>query len=84
MGHDQKSRGGGGGGHSGLNRYTHFQTAPGSGSGERQNLGAVNLKLLGQKKGGGQLKTKNIIIGAEAYMLCLYSLYLMKYMAFLV
>ena len=37
--------------------------------------------LFGEKKGGGQLQTKNII-GALAYNLCLYSLSLIRYIAF--
>ena len=54
---------------------THCQTAAQSGSSERQSSGAVN-SFWGEKKGGGggQLQTKNII-GALAYILCLYSLY---------
>ena len=36
---------------------THCQTAARSGSGERQNIGAVNS--FEGKKGGGQLQTKN-------------------------
>ena len=37
---------------------THCQTAVQSGSGERQNLGAVT-SFLGQKKGDDQLQTEN-------------------------
>ena len=49
----------GGGGHSGLNRYTHCQMAVKSET--------VNAKIQGRstpfraKKGGGQLQTRNII-----------------------
>ena len=52
------------------------------GIGERQNSGAVN-SFWGEKKGGGQVKTKNIM-GALAYNLCLYSLYFIRYMAFFI
>ena len=38
---------------------------------------------FGQKKGGGQLQTKNII-GTLAYNLCLYSLYFIRYMGFFI
>ena len=50
---------------------------------------AVNAKIqgwstpFGGKKGGGQLQTKNII-GALAYNVCLYSLYLIRYTAFFI
>ena len=60
---------------------THCQTATWSGSGERQNSGAVNS--FWDKKGGRSTQTMNII-GALAYNLCLYSLYFIRYMAFFI
>ena len=71
----------GGGGGTQVRIGTHCQTDTRSGSGERQNLGAVNS--FWGKKGGGQLQTKNII-GSLAYNLCLYSLYFIRYMAFFI
>ena len=66
--------GGGGRGRSGL-MGTHCQTAAPKFRGSQL--------LLGQKRGGSQLQSKNII-GTLAYMVCLYSLYFMKYMTFLI
>ena len=50
---------------------THCQTVTRGGGSERQNLGVVNF--FGDKKGGSQLQTKNMI-GTVDYKL-LYSLY---------
>ena len=54
---------------------THCQTAARSGGGERQNLGA--------KKGGGQLQTESLIRVLTCKM-CLFSLYFVIYMVFIV
>ena len=61
---------------------THCHTAARSGSGDHQNLGAVNS--FGAKKGGGQLQTTKNITGALAYDLSLYSLYFIRYMGFFI
>ena len=66
--------------HLGLNGYP-LQTAAQSGNGDRQNLGAVNS--FWGKEGGCQLQTKNII-GGLAYSSCLYSLNVIRYMAYFV
>ena len=60
---------------------THCQTAARSGGGERQNLGAVNP--LEGKKGGGQLETESLIRVVTCKM-CLFSLYFVIYMVFIV
>ena len=60
---------------------THCQPAAWTGSGEHQNLVAVNS--FGGKIGGRLTSNKNII-GALAYNLCLYSLYFISYMAFFI
>ena len=49
---------------------THCQTAALSGSGERQNIGAVNF--FEGKKGDGQFQTKHLI-RASACKMCLFS-----------
>ena len=56
---------------------THCQTAKQSGSGERQNIVAIDS--FEGKKGGGLLQTKNQI-GVVTSKVCLFSLYFMKYM----
>ena len=62
---------------------THCQTAARSGSGERQNIGAVN-SFQGKKKGGGgsQLQTTNQIRVVTCKM-CLFVLYFVNYMIFM-
>ena len=59
---------------------THCQMAAWSGSGERQNIGAVNS--FESKKGGSQLQTKRHI-GIVACKMCLFSLYFVIYMMFI-
>ena len=59
---------------------THCQTAARSGSGECQNIGAVN-PFEGQK-GGGQLQTKHLI-RVVACKMYLFTLYFVKYMMFI-
>ena len=59
---------------------SHCQTAAQSGSGECQNIGAVNT--FQGKKGGGQLQTKNQIRVVTCKM-CLFVLYFVNYMIFI-
>ena len=61
---------------------THCQTAPRSGGSERQNLGAVN-PFEGKKKGDSQLQTESLIRVVTCTM-CLFSLYFVVYMVFIV
>ena len=70
---------------------TRCQTGAWSGSGEGQNVVAVNPFWDKKKGGGGAVNFKVIIgilayniIGTLAYKLCLYFLYFMKYMTFLI
>ena len=59
----------------------HCQTATQSGSGECQNIGAVNL-FQRKKRGGGLLQTKNQIRVVTCKM-CLFVLYFLNYMIFM-
>ena len=59
---------------------THCQTATWSGSGECQNLGAVSSFWSKQF----QFHTKKHNIGAETYKLCMFSLYFVKFMIYIV
>ena len=69
-----------GGGHSVLNGYPlPSQTVTRGGGSERQNLGVVIF--FGDKKGGSQLQTKNMIGTVDSK---LYSLYFIKYMVFFI
>ena len=59
---------------------THWQMAVRNGSGERQNIGAVNQ--FEGKKGDRQLQPKHLI-RVVARKMCLFSLYFVKYMMFI-
>ena len=61
---------------------TDCQRAAQSGGGEHQNLGAVN-SFEGKIKGGGQLKTANLI-RVVSCKICFSSIYFVKYMLFIV
>ena len=60
---------------------TRCQTAVQRGSGEHQNIGAVN-SFEGKKGGGGHLQTKNQIRVVTCKM-CLFVLYFVNYMIFM-
>ena len=55
----------------------HCQTSAQSGSGECQNIGVVN------KKGADQLQTKHLT-RIVASKMCLFSLYFVKYVMFII
>ena len=60
---------------------TCYQTATWSRGSKRQNLGAVDP--FEGKKGGGQLQTESLIRVVNCEM-CLFSLYFLIYMVFIV
>ena len=59
----------------------HCQTAAQSGSGEGQNIGAVNS--FEGKKEGGQLQTEHLVMVAF-WKMCLFPLYFVKYMMLII